>query len=159
MNSIMTHYWPHFAMYQALRPQLMEILSDEELRFTPGGENPTLGALCKEIGETEQAYIDSFKTFRCDFAYRHPDAALEQSVTRLVAWYAGLDQELKAVVEGLSEDDVQNRLIDRGPNFQIPPQIQLNIYQEALLIFCGKASVYAKALGKDLPKQWRDWIA
>lgn len=159
MNSIMAQYWPHFALYQALRPQLMAILSDEDLRFTPGGNNPTLGTLCKEIGETEQSYINSFKSFQCDFTYRNPDASLEQRVAGLVVWYAQLDQELKTVVEGLSEEDVQNRLVDRGPNFRIPPQIQLTIYQEALLIFCGKASVYAKALGKELPQQWRDWIA
>jgi uncharacterized damage-inducible protein DinB len=158
MNSIITEYWPLFAMYQSLRAQLMEILSDEDLRFTLGGDTPTLGALCKEIGETEQSYIDSFHTFRCDFTYRNPDSSLEQSVAGLMAWYAQLDQALKAAVEGLSEEDVQNRLVDRGPNFQIPPRIQLNIYQEALLIFYGKAWVYVKALGKPLPNQWQAWI-
>jgi hypothetical protein len=159
MNSIMTGSWPTFAMYQALRTQLMALLSDDDLRFTPGGDNPTLGALCRAIGETEQAYIDSFKSFQCDFSYRNPDSTLTESVTRLVAWYAELDRALQAAVELLTEDDVQNKSIDRGPNFRVPPQIQLTIYQEALLIFYGKASVYAKTLGKELPRQWREWIA
>jgi hypothetical protein len=59
----------------------------------------------------------------------------------------------------LSEEDIQGRQVDRGGSFKIKPPIQLNIYQEALLIFYGKASVYLKAMGKTLPEQWKDWIA
>ncbi|RIK42630.1 MAG: hypothetical protein DCC55_08240 [Chloroflexi bacterium] len=158
MNSIMTEYWPTFEMYQSLRTQLMEILTDEELRFSPGGANPTLGALCKEIGEIEHAYIESFKHFTMDFSYRNPEAALEQSVARLTAWFAELDQELKATIAGLSEEEVQNKVVVRGPNFQLPLQIQLAVYQEALLIFYGKATVYLKALNKEPSQQWREWI-
>ena len=156
MNSIIEHYYPTFVMYQALREQMMELLKDEDLAFTFPG-NPSLGALCVEIGETEQAYIDSFRTFRQDFSFRLDDAGMAGSVSRLQAWYAELDGELRAAVESLSEDDVQNRVIERG--FSVPPQIQLTIYNEALLIFYGKASVYLKAMGKELPERWADWIA
>jgi uncharacterized damage-inducible protein DinB len=158
MNSIMTAYWPIFEMYQRLRNQLMEILTDEDLRFSPGGTNPTFGALCKEIGEIEYAYIESFKNFQIDFSYRNPEPGLEQSVARLTTWFAELDQELKATIAGLSEEEVQNRMVVRGPDFQLSPQIQLNVYQEALLIFYGKATVYCKALNKELPQQFREWI-
>ena len=51
MNSIIADYYPTFRMYQALRTQLMDSLSDDELRYTPGGANLPLGALCVEIGE------------------------------------------------------------------------------------------------------------
>src|SRR5690349_2152286 len=108
MNSIMTGYFPIFQLYQAIRPALMETLSDEDLGYTPGGANPTLGALCREIGEVEQAYIDSFKTFALDFSYRNTTPGLERSVAQLVAWYAALDAELKATIEGLSEEDVRS---------------------------------------------------
>lgn len=158
MNSIMTQYWPIFEMYQSLRTQLMETLTDADLHFSPGGTNPTLGALCKEIGEIEYAYIESFKNFEVDFSYRNPEPALEQSVARLAAWFAELDQELKATVAGLSEEEVQNKMVVRGPEFQLSPQIQLNVYQEALLIFYGKATVYLKALNKEVPQQFREWI-
>ena len=70
MNSIMTGYYPTFEMYQAMRNQLMEILTDADLDYTPGGTNPSLGALCRELGEVEHAYIQSFKTFTLDFSYR-----------------------------------------------------------------------------------------
>jgi hypothetical protein len=32
------------------------------------------------------------------------------------------------------------------------------VFKEALLIFYGKSRVYLKALGKEMPKQWRSWI-
>ena len=49
MNSIMPESYPVLQEYQALRTQLMDILSDEELAFSPGGENTTLGALCRDL--------------------------------------------------------------------------------------------------------------
>jgi hypothetical protein len=110
------------------------------------------------IGEVEYAYIQSFKTFALDFSYRNTTAGLADSVRQLTAWFAALDQDLRATIEGLSEDDITNRLIDRGGDFQLPPQIQLDVYKEALLIFYGKVSVYLRAMGKSLPQQWQDWL-
>ena len=92
------------------------------------------------MARLEQAYIDSFKTFVLDFSYRNTTPGLEQSVAQLVAWYADLDADLKATIEGLSEEDISSRLVDRGGDFKLPPQIQLNVYQEALLIFYGKTA-------------------
>jgi uncharacterized damage-inducible protein DinB len=158
MNRIMTEQYPMFELYRRVRDQVMGLLSDDDLSFQPGGDNPTLGYLCREIGEVEQAYIDSFKTFRQDFSYRNEEPGLEKSVAKLSAWYEELDRELRATLEGLSDDDIQDRLIDRGENFKIPPHIQLEIYKEALLIFYGKVSVYLKAMRKAPPEQFQDWI-
>jgi DinB family protein len=158
MNSIMTGYYPTFEMYQALRNQLMEILTDGDLDYQPGGTNPPLGALCRELGEVEHAYIQSFKTFTLDFSYRNPEPGLEHSVARLSAWFAELDRELKATIEGLSEDDIRQRGVDRGGGFTLPPQINLSVYNEALLIFYGKVIVYLRASGKPVPQQWADWL-
>ena len=158
MNSIMTDYFPMFEMYQAIRNQLMETLTDGDLSYTPGGTNPSLGALCREIGEIERAYIESFKSFTLDFSYRNTTPGLASSVAQLVAWYADLDTELKATIAGLSQEDISARMVDRGGGFQLPLQIQLNVYQEALLIFYGKAIVYLRAMGKTPPQQMHDWI-
>jgi hypothetical protein len=159
MNSIMTGYFiPAFQLYQAIREQLLQTLTDDDLRYTPGGANPPLGVLCREIGEVEQAYIDSFKTFALDFSYRNTTPGLERSVAQLIAWYAELDAELKATIEGLSEEDIRSRLVDRGGDFKLPLQIQLNVYQEALLIFYGKAIVYLRAIGKTPPQQMQEWL-
>lgn len=89
MNSIMEEQGPILKQTQALRNQLMEILTDEELSYSPGGTNPTLGGLCREMGEVQHAYIESFKTFQQDFSYRHEEPGLEDSVERLRA--AGLE--------------------------------------------------------------------
>lgn len=140
MNSIITHYYPIFQTYQELRDVLMETLGDEDLAYRPTAQSPTLGELCRKIGEVEQDYIDSFKTFRLEFSYRNEQPGLESSVALLTAWYAALDRELRTVIESLSEDDVSNRQIDRG-HFSLPPQNQLDVFKEALLIFYGKVSV------------------
>jgi hypothetical protein len=158
MNSIIEQSYPLFELYQALRNQLMEMLVDEDLAFKISAELPTLGALCKEIGEIEQSYIDSFQTFTQDFSYRYPDDSIETSCAALVAWYKSLDDNLKVTVTGLSEADIADRVIDRGGGFTVSPRIQLEIYKEALLIFYGKVSVYLKAMGKVAPEQWQDWI-
>jgi hypothetical protein len=159
MNSLMRDYYPIFEMYQAMRNQLIEILNDDDLAFQPGGENDTLGALCLEIGETEKSYIQSFKTFTQDFSYRQEEPGLARSVGQLTAWFGELDQELKSTLEALSEKDLQNHVVDRGGGFELPLHIQLDVYKEALLIFYGKVSVYLKAMGKERPQQWREWIA
>jgi len=159
MNSILREQGQILELTQALRNQLMDILTDQDLGYSPGGESFTLGALCREMGEVQQAYISSFQTFVLDFGYRVTDPELEHSVERLRDWFQTLDRELNEALEALSEDDIQNRVIDRGGGFVVPPVVQLHIYREALLIFYGKASVYLKALGKTRPEQWQTWIA
>ena len=111
----------------------------------------------REMGEVQTAYIESFKTFEQDFSYRVSDPTIATSVSRLTAWYTQLDADLKSAVSALSDDDIQNRIVERG--FQLPLRFQLNVYQEALLIFYGKCSVYLKAMGKPLDEQWAAWIA
>jgi len=158
MNKIMRDYYPMFEEYQALRNKLMEILDDLDLSFRPSERNLTLGALCREIGEIQVAYIRSFQTFKSDFSYRYEDAiTLEGSVAELKTWYTELDSKLKAVVSELSDKDIEAKEVEHGGyNFSL--QFQLNVYAEALIIFSGKVSIYLKAMSKDIPKQWQDWI-
>ena len=92
MNSQIKEFWDLNRMYVGLRDSLMEELTDEELAYTPGGDNPTLGALCRELGETQYAYAQSYKTFTVDFSYRSNDDKYLKSVAALKAWYAQLDQ-------------------------------------------------------------------
>ena len=76
----------------------------------------------------------------------------------LRAWYEQLDAELYAAVAALSDEDVASRRIDRGHGFMVPADVQLHIYQEALIIFYGKATVYLKLLDKPTSEQWQHWI-
>jgi hypothetical protein len=164
MNSIVRLHLPatFFSEYQALRDELVAILIDDDLGFRVGGRTATLGALCREIGEIEQSYVESFKTFSQNFDYRNPDPRLERRVGALASWYAELDRDLAEAVAALSEDDIANRRIVRDDfditDFSPSPDIQLDLYREALLIFYGKVSVYLRATGKALPGHWEHWI-
>ncbi len=156
MNTILTNQYPLFAHYQALRSQMLDLLTDDDLAFALPG-NPTLGELCREIGETEHCYVESFRVFTLSFDFRVDDPDMTRDLARLSDWYTQLDAELHAAVAALSDEECEGRLIDRG-GWKVSPRIQLEIYKEALLIFYGKASVYLKAMGKPRPQQWREWI-
>jgi hypothetical protein len=156
MNSLMQEQAGLLASTQELRRDLLSVLTDADLAYKLPGRNLTLGALCQEMGEIEQSYIDSFKTFKQDFSYRHA-AEVAASVEKLKAWYDALDHDLKAALEGLGEDDLQ-KAIDRGYGFTPTVTMNFHIYREALLIFYAKAHLYVKALEKSVPGKWRWWI-
>src|SRR5690348_16500583 len=120
MNSIMENDWSVFRDYQAMRGQMLDVLTDADLAYSPGGANLPLGALCREIGETEHIYLQSFMTFTTDWAYRHPDPAAVSGVAALRDWYAALDAELEAVIAGLSEEQIQTQRVRRGPHHTTP---------------------------------------
>lgn len=163
MNSLLRELTAmKFGEYQALRDQLMEILTDADLGYRPGGATETLGALCRDMGDVERSYVDSFRTFRQELGDRNPDPRMESSVEALSAWYTELDRELVAALEGLSEDDIAHRRIVRSDfdvdYFSPLPRSQIDTYREALLIFYGKVSVYLRAMDKPFPPQWQTWI-
>jgi hypothetical protein len=164
MNSLIRDYMERtlFPDYQLRRNELTDLLSDTDLSFRPGPATLSLGELCREMGEVEHSYIDALKTFRQDFDWRSPDPAVIRSVARLAAWYADLDRELLAALEALSDADVENgRIIrsDWAPEvFSPTPRQELDIYREAMVIFYGKASIYLRLMGRELPGDWRGWI-
>lgn len=155
MNSLIEQELPGT---QELRDQLMDLLSDQDLAYKLPGDNPTLGALCEEMGYIQQVYIHSFKTFTQDWSYRDSQPEATNSVASLNTWYKKLDADLYEALSGLSEDDIHTRQIDRGHGFIASPYVQFQVYREALLIFYAKASLYLKALEKPLTDQWKSWI-
>jgi hypothetical protein len=157
MNRLMVDYYPTFAQYQALRAQMLDLLTDADLAYQPSAATATLGTLCREIGETQYGYIESLKSGRHDFSYHNPEPMLAAHVVTLKEWYAQLDTDLRTIIEAMSDEDLA-KTIDRG-GWSIPIKAQLEIYKEALLIFYGKADIYLKMLGKPLPEQWHEWIA
>ena len=156
MNRYMQEKWPWIEGTHGMRSQLTDILTDADLSFSPGGQNMTLGALLREMGETEYSYIQSLKTFKQDWSYHNTEAGLESSITRLKAWYSTLDEQMKATVSDLSDEDLA-KTVDRG-GFSMPVDLQLDVYLQALLIFFGKATVYLKAMNKPLPQPIQEYI-
>lgn len=156
MNIFLKQHGEMFHETQNLRDQMMNILTDADLGFSPGPGAMTLGELCREMGEVQHMYIQSFKTFRHDWSYRNPEPELERSVAKLSDWYKQLDAELLAALEALTDSDL-NKPVDRG-GFAPSAGTQAHIYREGLLIFYGKASIYLKLLKKQMTDQWRGWI-
>jgi hypothetical protein len=160
MNALEQNYLPIFHEYQHIRVALMDVLTDDLLSRSLGGETLTLGALCREMGEVQRAYVTSLKTFTLDFGYRHPDpASVEVSIAALKAWYAEMDAELDAAISAFLEEDLATQRIDRGGGWLQPISIALDIYREALIIFYGKASIYLRAWNVPRPQQMMEWIA
>ena len=157
MHPQIQQFWDLNRMYVGLRDQLFDIINDADLACTPGGDNPTLGALCKELGEVHQAYAQSFHNFKVDFSWRSDDDRYLTSTAALQEWYAQLDADLEAALLTVTDDDIRNRKMDRG-GYEVEVHISLDIFREALLFFYGKVSVYLKAMGKPLDGMWRDWI-
>jgi hypothetical protein len=154
MNSLLEQEFP-LREAQSLRYDLLNLLTDSDLAYRLPGDNLTLGELCREMGEIEHNYIQSFKTFQYTASYRSDDPALASSVQRLEAWYAALDEEFEAVMRGFSEDDLHGRQIDRGYGFKPSLYVQFQIFHEAVLMFYAKASIYLKALQKPYSDEWR----
>lgn len=158
MNTFMQQHGAIYRLTQVMRDQLMDIIADSELAFTPGGSNPTLGELCKEMGEVEYSYIQSIQTLSHDWMYRNAGTNLANSVDQLKVWYKQLDSQLQTAMENLSDDDL-NKMVKRNTGEAVVNVgTELHIYREALLIFYSKVAVYLKAMNKTMPKQWQGWI-
>jgi len=157
MNHYMQEKWSWIEGTHGMRTGLLETLSDADLAFNPGGENVSLGALCRELGEIEYDYLQSFKTFRQDWSYRNSEAGLDGSVARLKAWFQAMDDDLKATVSAFSDEDFK-KTIERESGFMVPIEMQLDIYLQAMLIIFGKATIYMKAMNKPLPPSMKEYI-
>jgi hypothetical protein len=157
-NKLVEREFPVLEMTLALRHHLMDVLRDEDLAYKLPGDNPSLGALLREMGEVERSYIDSFKNFALDFDYRHDDLSVEGSVAKLRDWLAAQEAELKVVLTALNDNEIDGKTIQRSDGFAPPVLVQFHIYREWLLISYAKVSVYLKALGRSVSQQWVTWI-
>lgn len=155
MNEKLAEKWSWAAASHGLRDEVINALTDADLAFTPGGDAMTLGALCREMGEIEKAYADSFKNFTQTFSYRHPDQAVATSIEALKAWYKQLDGEAEAAL-GTAQDE--NQIIKRDSGYEVPLSMQLDIYIQAILIFLGKATIYLRAMKKPLSSDMIAWV-
>jgi len=151
----MNEKWPWIEAAHGMRSQLLNILSDADLAFSPGGQTMTLGALCRQMGETEYSYIQSLKRLKQEWSYHHPEADVASHVARLTAWFQTLDDEMQATITTFWDED-GNKTIDRGGPVTV--EFQLDVYLQAVLIFLGKATIYLRAMNKQLPPFFEEYI-
>lgn len=157
MSQYMENKWSWIEGSHDMRTGLLDNLSDADLAFSPGGQAVTFGALWREMGEVEYAYLQSLKTFKTDFSYRTSEAGLEGSVAALKAWFQKLDAEMKVILSDFSDDDFKKD-IERGSGYTMPLELQLDVYLQALLIFFGKATIYFRAMSKPLPPAVKEYV-
>jgi hypothetical protein len=155
MNSIVEEELPAI---QGERDLLLAMVTDQDLAYKLPGSNPTLGELFVEMGTTQQAYTRSFTTLTMNWNDRDGEPKAPLSVASLRAWYATLDTQLHAALSVFGEDELQSTHIDRGHGFTPTVFVQYQIFREAHMIFCAKASVYLKALEKPFTEQMKGWI-
>jgi uncharacterized damage-inducible protein DinB len=156
MQRFIQERWPWLEEVRGMRSQLLDILSNVDLAFSPGGQNMTLGALLCRIGDLEHSYIESLKTGVRDWSYHNTEAGLESDITRLKAWFQALDDEMLDTISAFSKEDLTKR-VDRG-GFHSTVEREVDHYGEALLIFFGKATIYLKALNKSVPESIENTI-
>ncbi len=151
-----SEYWPRLHQYQSLRDELFEVLGDADLVYRLPGNALSLGELCLELGETELAYATALETFKLEFRYGTTERALAHNIESLRSWFSALDRRLESATKALKETDLEREIMRDG--FSLRPVENLMMYQYALLIFYGKASLYLRALGKAFPGHWAEWI-
>lgn len=156
MNRMIEEKWPWIEGSHGMRTEILNTLTDADLTFSPGGANMTLGELCREMGEVQHSYIQSFRTFTQNWDYKNAEAGLDRSIHHLKAWFEQLDSEMKTALDALTDEDVR-RNIDRS-GYPMPVPLQLDVYLQALLIFFGKATIFLKAMNKPLPKSVQEWV-
>jgi hypothetical protein len=157
MNAIEREQFELLNMTLSLRNGMIATLTDSDLAYQLPGDNPTFGGLLKYTGEVEQAYTDSFKTFKLSFDYRHADEQVTRSVSALTAWFDQLDAGLMDALRALTDEEIASKTIDRG-DWAMPIMVQFHTFREAVLIDCGKVDVYLRALKKQPSEQWQAWI-
>ena len=140
-----------------LRTTMLNNLTDADLAVAVPG-NPSLGELCREMGNVENSYIQAFMTRQLVWGLQRDDSPeTAASVEKLRGWFKALDEEFTSVLQTLPEADYEAMKIERG-NRALPADAFYQNYHEALLIFCGRCSVYLRMMGKPLNEQWTSWI-
>jgi len=156
MNAFVREHLGILQQTMALRGFLLDALAEEDLDYSPGGDAPTFRDLLKDIGQTQQSYIDSYTTLKHDYAYQISDTSVVKDIPAIRAWFNDLDAKLLETLNAQSDEDLM-QMVDRV-TFQIPLVAQGHVFKEALMIFYGAANMYIKALGKQVSGYWHPWI-
>jgi hypothetical protein len=137
-----------FDLTHSLRDAVLDALQDADLSFSPGGHALTLHRLLLEQGEIQAAYTRLFRTSELKFDVPAP-AGLD-TVADLQTWFTGLDTDMWAALDALSNDDLDRHIQRSG--HAMPLGMTFYTYRESVFIFAAKASVYLRAMGREVPK-------
>ncbi len=137
-----------FDLTHSLRDSVLGTLQDADLSFRPGGDALSFHRLLTEQGEIQSAYTRLFRTGELKFDL--PDPAGLDTVAALQTWFTGLDADMWAALDTLSNDDLDRHIQRSG--HAMPLGVTFYTYRESVFIFAAKASVYLRAMGREVPK-------
>ncbi len=157
MHETMEKQFAILKLYLPMRKEILDSLEDKDLAFSAKGL-PSIGETCLQLGEWQHAYLMGFKTFKQDFDYRNTDQDMQSKVRKLRSWYLEMDLAIEQAIKGMSDDDIENKSIDRG-TWEASVEWNLRIWQECLIIFFTKMMVNFKLMDRDLPNGLAQWIA
>ena len=139
----------------SLRTKILNVVDNGNLDFSLGGRSLAFQDLLLEQANIQASYIKAFKTFKQDWSVK-ATAGQPLTIDALKHLFADLDKQLFATLEQLTKDDIE-KLVDRG-GWELSVEGTLIAYHEAVLIFTAKASIYLRAMGKNLTGQLEAWI-
>ena len=137
-----------FDLTHSLRGSVLGALQNTDLSFSPGGDTLNFHRLLTEQGEIQMAYTRLFQVGELKFDLPAP-AGLD-TVAELQDWFTRLDAEMWSALEVLSNDDLDRHIMRSG--HAMPLGVTFYTYRESVFIFAAKASVYLRAMGREVPK-------
>jgi len=157
MNRL-TEQRPHLIdLTHTLRDTVFGEITETDLDFSPGGAALTLRRLLLEQAEIQAAYAESFRSLKLKFDVVAP--ADVQTIAQIQAWFAQLDAELFGALNALSNEELSRPHDPRGQmSSRYTVETSFHTYRESVLIFSAKASVYLRALGRDVPKLMKSFV-
>lgn len=150
MNTLYQQQMPLTKQYMMIRDEIIAVVNDDDLRFSPGGSNPPLGEVLRELHNVYEGYATSFESREFSVDY-DASPGLAEEVSALKARSIELDRLLEEKIAALSEADLQNT-VKRGPDVEIAIPRQLSALRETMVVYYAKLSVYLKAMNKTLPQ-------
>ncbi|GGR25673.1 DinB family protein [Deinococcus ruber] len=157
MNRLMQQRTHMIDLTHSLRDDVFKAISGSDLEFSPGADAHTLRGLLLQQADIQAAYAQSFRTLHLSFGEATPDQ--QQSAQELQEHFARLDAELLAALDALSDDDLKRPHDPRGlkaPGYTV--ETSFYTYRESVLIFAARASVYLRALGREVPALTKSFV-
>lgn len=133
-----------------MRDAIIQQLSDADLDKNVGGNSLTWGQLIDDCAQMQRSYLDAFSTLDQTWAPPRSPQEHPTTVAEILDQFHAVDRELAMVLDAFSGDD-WDAVIARPDDTKRTRRGQLEIYAQFMLIFLGKASVYARAQAHIIP--------
>lgn len=148
------HWVPGFAM---MRDALLQQLSDADLGKSLGGASLTWGQLIDDCAQMQRSYLDALRTLEQKWDPPRPAVEHRITVAEILEHFHALDRELEVVLDAFSGED-WDAVITRPDGTKRTRRGQLEIYAQFMLIFLGKATVYARVQNRALPPSLHTFV-